>query len=297
MDSCKNFLRQLNEGFQTVKGRLFRTQEGEKILRERYFQIHGKELDLETPQLFTEKLYHRMIMMHRLGCPTLTRLADKYLARDYIETTVGEQYLVKLLWNGPDPRNIPFNWLPPRSIAKTNHGCGGHLILEAPYHRQQVIETLSKYLKQNYYWAWREPQYYNIPPQVLIEELLDDGHADGPLNYNFWCFNGTPEIVQIDNHHHTINPCYDPTWKKLPFHTRDTFEECDIARPQNLDEMLSVAAALSTGFGFVRVDLYNVAGAVYVGELSFTPSAGYRRYQPEHWDARLGSMWTLEKSF
>lgn len=37
--------------------------------------------------------------------------------------------------------------------------------------------------------------------------------------------------------------------------------------------MLSAAARLSQPFSFVRVDLYDVEGRVYFGELTFTPGA------------------------
>ena len=41
-----------------------------------------------------------------------------------------------------------------------------------------------------------------------------------------------------------------------------------IVKPNNLDEMLSVASALSHHFSLIRVDLYSDGNQLYVGELT-----------------------------
>jgi hypothetical protein len=50
---------------------------------------------------------------------------------------------------------------------------------------------------------------------------------------------------------------------------------------------------LSQGFDFVRVDLYNVNGRVYVSELTFTPGGGRFHFEPIEWDLKVGQMWNL----
>ena len=47
-----------------------------------------------------------------------------------------------------------------------------------------------------------------------------------------------------------------------------------IPRPEGLEEMLNVARKLSEDFDFVRVDLYEVDGRIWFGELTFTPFTG-----------------------
>lgn len=67
----------------------------------------------------------------------------------------------------------------------------------------------------------------------------------------------------------------------------------DRLKPAYLEEMVSLATQLSVGFGFVRVDLYNVDGRIYFGELTFTPTAGVMKIQPEIWDFELGKKWDI----
>src|ERR1700751_1315028 len=95
----------------SVKRRLMRRSKGEEILLRRYVRVHGKQLDLTNPQKFTEKLFCRMISLNRKNNYKFTRLADKYSARAYVSSKVGEEHLVKLLWHGKDPNAIPFDSL------------------------------------------------------------------------------------------------------------------------------------------------------------------------------------------
>ena len=56
--------------------------------------------------------------------------------------------------------------------------------------------------------------------------------------------------------------------------------------PDNLSEMIDVAEKLSSGFKFLRVDLYNVKGKIYFGEQTFYPAAGMGAFMPEEWMRR-----------
>ena len=60
---------------------------------------------------------------------------------------------------------------------------------------------------------------------------------------------------------------------------------------KGLAEMLRVASALGSDFPFVRVDLYEIDGAVYFGELSFCPEAGMARIEPEDVELEWGALW------
>ena len=274
-----------------AKRQLLLRSDGERILRGRFARTHGGTLDLENAKTFTEKVYRRMIETNRHGNPAFTRLADKYLARDYVRDAVGPQYLIPLIWSGIDPVQIPFDDLPQKSIAMTNHGSGGNIVLEHPIDRAFVVKTLQDRLSQNYYWAMREFHYYDIEPRVMIEEFLDDGRPDGPLDYRFWCFDGKPEAIMMDNHPHTLSAFYDPDWNPLYATYRVKEHWRDIERPANLDEMLSVAATLSDGFDFVRVDLYSIQSKTYFGEFTFVPTAGCNKFDPPHWDLYFGDKW------
>lgn len=267
---------------------LLRKQDGEREIIDRYRTRHKRELDLANPTTYSEKMYRRMVEVNRNGNPLFTRLADKLLVRDYIEERVGGRFLTPLLWSGANPKKIPFDRLPAKCIAKVSHASARNLILKQPIDSAAVISQLSEWLKQNHYWAMREGHYYDIEPQILIEGLLDDE----PLDYRFWCFGGTVELIQIDNNTHTLISFYDRDWNRLAIVLRETGGvETDFDRPSNLDEMIQVSSSLSRDFDFVRVDLYSVHGKTYVGEMTFMPSGGMFRFKPEYWESFFGEKW------
>lgn len=52
--------------------------------------------------------------------------------------------------------------------------------------------------------------------------------------------------------------------------------------------MTELAEALSKGENFVRVDLYEVSGRVFFGELTLHPEAGTGVFAPSAFDVLLG---------
>ena len=86
-----------------LKRRLLRRFEGEQLLLEQYASRVGKPLNTVDPQLFSEKLYCRMISWNRGHDPIFTQLVDKYAARDYVAKKIGSGHSVRLLWDGTDP--------------------------------------------------------------------------------------------------------------------------------------------------------------------------------------------------
>lgn len=53
---------------------------------------------------------------------------------------------------------------------------------------------------------------------------------------------------------------------------------------------------LSAGFSHVRVDLYNVDGRIYFGEMTFTNGSGLDPIVPQEYDRMLGDLWRIDTS-
>lgn len=288
------WLHDLVAQYRDIKRRVMRRAEGETFLLRRYARIHGKPLNLTNPQTFTEKLFWRMVTWNQGDMPLRFReLADKYAVRAHVAHHVGEEYLVKLLWHGNDPRAIPFDRLPTEYVIKPNHAAGQVIIVRGEADRKEIIRQVSGWLTSDYYWHGREAQYYGIPPRILIEEYLTDENGNPPFDYKVYCFNGVPEQILVRNHTHDICPFFDTAWNLL-----DVSDEVGAARPwvpkpANLDQMLTLAEKLSAGIGYVRLDFYNLKGRVYFSEFTFTPAGGIIKYDPECWDLRLGEKWDL----
>lgn len=57
--------------------------------------------------------------------------------------------------------------------------------------------------------------------------------------------------------------------------------------------MLQIAKTLSEDFPHVRVDIYNINGRIYFGELTFYDASGYKSYKLVDFDYILGEEFKL----
>ena len=57
--------------------------------------------------------------------------------------------------------------------------------------------------------------------------------------------------------------------------------------------MKKIAALLSKDIPFLRVDLYDVDGKPYFGELTFFPASGFGYFAPDAYNSRIGEMLKL----
>ena len=94
---------------------------------------------------------------------------------------------------------------------------------------------------------------------------------------------------------HKLNP-YDFDWNPLYFCDSSPNDyEADISKPEKLDKMKEIAACLSAGIPFLRVDFYSIGQTIYVGELTLYPGGGYIQFQPESVDLKYGKMLKIGK--
>ena len=257
-----------------------------------FYKWHtGRELDLENPKLLNEKLTWLKMYLHD---PLLTSMADKYKARDFVKSRIGEQYLNELYGVYRSPEEIDWEKLPNQFIAKANHSCGRNKIVldKSKVDRKDFNRYFKKYLKENYYERrGLEWVYKDIEPRLVIENLLvQPGYSD-LIDYKFYCFNGKPEFIQVNQH---IEGTYFKDfmtldWKPTIFkHTHRERTEHLPHRPEDLDKMIELASQLTQGFPFVRCDLYNIEGKIIFGEFTFYPSDASRHFEPEEYNRIFG---------
>ena len=99
---------------------------------------------------------------------------------------------------------------------------------------------------------------------------IDREQKQGLTDYKFFCFNDEPYCVQIDTGRYDgyRQNFYDMQWQSLGVHC-SYIEGEGVRKPDGFEEMKALAAQLSKDFPFVRVDLYNVDGKVFLVSLRF----------------------------
>ena len=116
-----------------------------------------------------------------------------------------------------------------------------------------------------------EWHYGLIEPAILVENFVAD--SNGELNdYKFFCMNGRLEYFWIDYDRYGPNPSraiFDRDKRRINMTLYKPDYKGDIKMPAEIDHMMALAEKLSKDFKCVRVDLYNVDGRIYFGELTF----------------------------
>ncbi|MBO5968142.1 MAG: glycosyl transferase, partial [Clostridia bacterium] len=97
----------------------------EEFLKIRYRSEFGKELNLECPETYTEKLQWLKLYDHR---PEYTLMVDKFAVKQYVAERIGEEYVIPLLGVWERIEDIDFASLPEKFVLKTTHDSGGLVI-------------------------------------------------------------------------------------------------------------------------------------------------------------------------
>lgn len=259
------------------------------VTRIRYKYSTGKNLNMKEPEDFNQKIIY--LQLEEFG-ELEKDCADKYKVRDYVSSKGLDNILTKLYGVYDSAEKIDFSMLPDEYVLKTNHGCGCTYIKTKSNNIDFdfVINALNKSLKENYAKETLEYHYSKIKPLIICEELIKDKKHSSPIDYKFFCFNGVPKFILVlgDRDSTLKRQYYDFDWNVIE--CTKTKEIGDFNKPKNFDKMIEVAAKLSEDFKFVRVDLYNVDGKIYFGELTFTPHGGINNTIKQEYLDEWGKM-------
>jgi hypothetical protein len=259
-----------------------------------FLMVHHYWPNLTTPSTFTEKLWRRMLFDRD---PRFVLVSDKLRVRAYIEKVAGSEYLVPLLWSGNNPDEIPWQILPAAFAIKATHGCGYNVLVQdkASLDLDSTQKQLRHWLHTNYgktFGIGAEWCYRRIPPSIIIEEFLEeDGRS--ARDYKLWCFAGRVECLTVHNSRHQNHAVqtFDRNFKPYPYAFPLAGPSQTLARPHNLEDMVRIAENVAADFDFIRVDMYNVRGRIFTGELTVYPGGGFLRFLPRELDIRLGAKW------
>lgn len=267
----------------------------ENYIRRQYSSRTGRKLNLESPELYNEKVQYAKLFFRD---EKLKKMVDKYEVRSYVSDTIGEQYLTKLYGVYENVDDIDFDKLPNRFVVKLTNGSGYNILCEQKNKNiiRKIRNRFKKWLKVDFYMLGREWAYKDVKNRIICEEFLESDSAYGLNDYKVFCFDGEPRMIQVDYSRFTGHKrnLYTPDWTFLNEKVEyENDENANIPRPENLDEMLDCARKLSAAFSHVRVDFYSLGSRLVFGEMTFYHGAGYLHFENEEYERELGSYWKL----
>lgn len=302
MRTIKKYIKHPSQTIAAIIQRMSFLFPNDKLYLKILFRLRmGYALDLDNPQTFCEKIQWLKLFNRK---PEYTQMVDKYAVKKYVANIIGEEYIIPTLGVWDRFEDIDFDKLPKQFVLKTTHDGGSYGIVickdKDVFDYKAAKKTINRSLRRCSYKVMREWPYKNVKRQIIAEEYLECMGNTDLIDYKFYCFNGQPlycQVIKDRNSKETID-FFDQEWNHQVFYglnPKAIQSSYPIDRPINYDKMVEVASKLSRNIPFARVDLYNIEGKIYFGEITFFPASGFGVFTPSEWDYKLGEWIKLPK--
>lgn len=268
-----------------------------------WWKIYHKRFPWDNPQTLNEKITW---LSGASDTSLWSKYTDKYEVRKHVEELGLGHILTKCYGVWDRFEDIDFNALPNSFVLKCTHDCGSTIIIRDKANDldlPKIEKFMKEHLSKPYGYDFVEPQYTIIKPRIMSEELIPTSEkfqSHSAVDYKIWCVNNKAEWVFVcydryldsEGKHSAVFDMYDvKSWQPIrhclaPSYRNAAFK--DVPKPKNYDEMIRAAEKLSTGFPIVRVDLYNIDGKIFFGELTFTSQGGHMDYYTDEFQRMIG---------
>ena len=250
-----------------------------------------------APVTFTEKIHWRKIFDDD---PRFVGLLDKLKSKELVRQRLPWLSIPEILWQGDDPRQIPFEDLKIPYAVKCNHGCAMNVIVRDPANadRAAIIAEMTGHLAQTYGTRKLERSYAHIRRRVFVEALVGKDQDYNPVDYKLCVLAGRVEYIVVVAFRSTVKNTghLDRDWRPLDIVQGAIDSSLKIPPPKSLARMIEAAEALGGEFDMVRVDFYEEDGEPIFGEFTVYPRSGLLQFDPASFDGELGAHWDIGAS-
>ena len=256
----------------------------------------GYWMDFNNPKTYNEKLqWLKLNDIH----PEYSKLVDKIEVKGFVASRIGEKYVIPTIaqWDSVD--QIEWDKLPNQFVIKASNDSGGVVVCKnkRALDISGAIAKLKKDGKRDYSQINKEYPYKNVPHRFLAEEYMEDESGCELKDYKFFCFDGKVKFLFVATGRQsgdTRFDFYDSEFNHLPIINGHPNADIIPVKPKNFDKMIEIAEMLSEGIKHVRVDLYNINGSIYFGEMTFFHWSGIVPFEPFEWDEKFGNYIHLD---
>lgn len=261
-----------------------------------YFFGIGRFPNLKNPQTFNEKLQWLKLYDRR---PIYTQMVDKYAAKEYVASIIGEEYIIPTLGVWEKPEDIEWDKLPNQFVLKVSHDSGGLVICrdKSKLDKKAAIAKINKSLKTDYYKVHREWPYKDVPRRVIAEQYMEDNKTKELRDYKFFCMDEVCKALFIATERQRREEPYfdffDTSFKHLDIRQGHPNAPQPPEKPENFELMVKFAEKLSKGLPEARIDFYEVNGKAYFGEITLFHFSGNVPFNPPEVDFEWGKWITL----
>ena len=222
----------------------YRRFSAENVIRRRFRNSFGRELDLQNPRTLNEKIQWLKMYERHDYYPIC---ADKYAMKQWVKNLLGtDEYNVPVIYHTNNWRDISAQTVSQfPCIVKPNHSSHDYIILRSAdeVNWRQLRRRCRFWIKRDYYMESREWQYKDIPRQIVVERLLVTKEGKIPNDYKLNYFNGKLEFIYVSYDREGVNArcVFDEKWNVIPFYwgnsNQKEYVPCPVAipSPQSLE--------------------------------------------------------------
>ena len=282
-----------------------------KAFEMKWNRFYRRKFPWKNPRTLNEKLTWMEVYT---DTSKWTEYTDKYEVRKHIESLGLKDILTECYGVWDRAEDINFDKLPDKFVLKCTHDCGSTIIIrdKSEMDKQSVIDFLNKHASVRYGYDSCEPHYTSIKPRIMAESLIemdntDEFSSETTVDHKIRCIDGKAQydMVRYDRSlesgsggSKTIYDLYDiHTWQPMRQYLADKgVKYRNVPRPQNLERMIEIAEIIGKGYPQVRVDLYNVKGKIYFGEMTFFAFSGMNNHFTMEFQRMIGDRIQLPKT-
>lgn len=263
----------------------------ETYIRKKYEKEFGEKYNHDKPTTLNEKVL--WLLLHYRN-PLMIKLANKYTVREHIKSIGHGDLLNDIFFVAYQVDEIDFNKLPNKFVLKATHGSDMNVICldKSNFNFKVWKKVLAKWLQIDYYKLTLEPSYMGQTPSIIAEKYIE-----GMVDYKLFCLNGEVAFIQLTDTYEnkTYQNYYDKNWKQynVKHGTHDNSPR-ELKKPKPLKKMIKIAEQISRDFPFVRVDFFYNNLHLYIGEITFFPNAGFKKYRPQSFDTQMGEKLNID---
>lgn len=274
--------------------------EDKKYLSEWFKFIFDRYPNLDNPVTYNEKLLWLKLHWRDNRCYDLV---DKYEVRNYIKDVGLGDMLIPLYGVYNSWNEIDFTSLPNEFVIKTTHdgGNSGVVIIKDKSNKKALKEAKKKIHhslkspKENINKEW---VYNKLERKIIIEKLMKDPLNDSLPDYKIFCFDGKAKFLFVGTERNVDVKFdfFDTNWNWIDVRQGHENNKNRPEMPKNFSQMIEAAEKLSSDFPQVRIDLYNINGQIYFGEMTFFHFAGNVPFDPPAFDNEFGKFIAIENT-
>ena len=287
----------------TDKWREIVATDPKKAFDMKWNRFYRRKFSWKNPRTLNEKLTWMEVYT---DTSKWTEYTDKYEVRKHIESLGLKDILTECYGVWDRVEDIDFDKLPDKFVLKCTHDCGSTVIVrdKSKMNKKELLDFLDKHVSVRYGYDSCEPHYIAIKPRLMAESLIEMDNSeefssettvdhkirciDGKAQYDMVCYDRSLESGSGGSK--TVYDLYDiHTWQPMrQYLADDGVHYRNVPRPENLERMIEIAEKIAEGFPQVRVDLYNVRGKIYFGEMTFFAFSGMNNHFTTKFQQMIG---------